>query len=101
MRIGELRIASFSILPKKSESINEKLSDYLDDRVDDMALSLLWDLTLRAILVIAITDAVIFYVVSKRPITITWQLTLEIIVVTLVPLLIGIWFTLWRYGLSG
>ena len=63
-----------------------------------MALSLLWDLTLRAIIVIALTDAIIFYVVSIRHTPITAWFTFEVIVVTLVPLLIGIWFTLWRYG---
>jgi hypothetical protein len=63
-----------------------------------MALSLLYDLTLRAIIIIALTDALIFYVMSKRHITITWRFTAQVIVVTLVPLLISIWFVLWRYG---
>jgi hypothetical protein len=61
-------------------------------------ISLLYDLTLRAIIVIALTDVIIFYVMSTRHIPITWKFTFAVIVVTLVPLLIGIWFDLWRYG---
>ena len=62
-------------------------------------ISLLYDLTLRAIIIIALTDTLIFYVMSARRITITWQFTTLVIAVTLVPLLINIWFVLWRYGL--
>ena len=81
-----------------------------------MALSLLYDLTLRAIIIIAVTDAIIFYLMSARRITVeggywnvqkgtwtwklkTWQFTALVIAVTLVPLLINIWFVLWRFGL--
>ena len=35
-----------------------------------MALSLLYDLTLRAIIIIALTDAIIFYLMSARRITV-------------------------------
>jgi hypothetical protein len=38
-------------------------------------------------------------VMSTRHITITWKFTALVIAVTLVPLLINIWFVLWRYGL--
>ena len=78
-----------------------------------MALSLLYDLTLRAIIIIALTDAIIFYLMSARRITVergnwnvqkgtwkwkTWKFTTLVIAVTLIPLLINIWFVLWRYG---
>jgi hypothetical protein len=63
-----------------------------------MSLSLLYDLTLRAIIIIALTDALMYYVVSVKHITVTWRFTTLVIVVTLVPLLINIWFVLWRYG---
>jgi hypothetical protein len=55
-----------------------------------MGLSLLYDLTVRAIIIVALTDALIFYVMSTRHITITWKFTALVIAVTLV---------LWRYGL--
>lgn len=61
-------------------------------------LSLLYDLTLRAIIIIALTDALIFYVISTRHITVTWKFVTLVIAVTLLPLLINIWFVLWRYG---
>ena len=68
-----------------------------------MALSLLYDLTLRAIIIIALTDAIIFYLISINSVKIRrfgyGVLTFLVIVVTLVPLIINIWFVLWRYGL--
>jgi hypothetical protein len=73
-----------------------------------MGLSLLYDLTVRAIVIIALTDAIIFYLISINHVKITsitsmkfgyGVLTFLVIVVTLVPLLINIWFVLWRYGL--
>ena len=69
-----------------------------------MALSLLYDLTLRAIIIIALSDAIIFYLISIKSQKITrfgyGVLTFLVIVVTLIPLLINIWFVLWRYGLA-
>jgi hypothetical protein len=61
-------------------------------------LTLAYDLTVRAIIIVALTDAAIFYVTSTKHVAITWELTFLVIVVTLVPLLINIWFVLWRYG---
>ena len=61
-------------------------------------LPLLHDLIARAIIIIALTDMIIFYLMSTRHAMITAQLTFLIIVVTLIPLIISIWFDLWRYG---
>jgi hypothetical protein len=70
--------------------------------------SLLYDLILRAIIIIALTDAIIFYLMSINHVKILRILKLKfgygilafcVIVVTLVPVLINIWFVLWRYGL--
>ena len=70
-------------------------------------LSLLYDLTLRTIIIITLTDAIIFYLISINHVKIKrimefgyGVLTFLVIVVTLVPLLINIWFVLWRYGLA-
>jgi hypothetical protein len=72
-----------------------------------MGLSLLYDLTLRAIIIIGLTDAIIFYLISINHVKITkfytvkfgyGVLTFCVIVVTLIPLIINIWFVLWRYG---
>jgi len=73
-----------------------------------MALSLLYDLVARAIIIIAVTDAIIFYLISINHVKINriihlkfgyGVLTFSVIVVTLIPILINIWFVLWRYGL--
>ena len=68
-----------------------------------MAFSLLWDLIIRSIIIIAVTDAIIFYLMSINSVRVTrfgyGRLAFLVIVVTLVPLLINIWFVLWRYGL--
>ena len=67
-----------------------------------MSLSLLYDLTLRAIIIIALTDAIIFYLMSRNDVRVMrfgyGVLAFLVIVVTLVPLIINIWFVLWRYG---
>ena len=67
-----------------------------------MALSLLYDLTVRAIVIIALTDAIIFYLISIKSVKVMkfgyGVLAFLVIVVTLIPLLINIWFVLWRYG---
>jgi len=65
--------------------------------------SLLWSLALRSIIIIAVTDTIIFYLLSTRSARVLrfgyGTLAFLVIVVTLVPLLINIWFVLWRYAL--
>ena len=63
-----------------------------------MTLSLLYDLILRVIIIIVLTDAIIYYIMSARRITVTWQFMTLVIAVTLIPILINVWFVLWRYG---
>jgi len=64
--------------------------------------SLPYDLTLRVIIIVALTDAIIFYLISIKSQKVMrfgyGVLAFLVIVVTLVPLLIDIWFVLWRYG---
>jgi hypothetical protein len=73
-----------------------------------MLPSLLNELAFRAIIIIAVTDTLIFYMMSKNYPRIQkildrkfgyGVLAFLVIVVTLVPLLINIWFVLWRLGL--
>ena len=65
--------------------------------------SLFYDLSLRIIIIVAVTDAVIFYLLSIRSARVLrfgyGTLAFLVIIVTLVPLLINIWFDLWRHGL--
>jgi hypothetical protein len=73
-----------------------------------MLPSLLYDLAFRVIIIIAVTDGLIFYLMSKGYARIRktmdrkfgyGMMAFLVIVVTLIPLLINIWFVLWRYGL--
>jgi hypothetical protein len=52
------------------------------------------DLVIRTILIIAITDVLIFYKLMKNPELLTPLFILEVIVVTIVPLVISLWFVL-------
>jgi len=66
-------------------------------------LPLLYELVLRVTIIVAVTDAIIFYLMATRNVRVLRfgyrTLAFLVIVVTLVPLLINIWFVLWRYGL--
>jgi len=63
-----------------------------------MTLPLLYALIVRAIIIVSVTDGLLFYVIPKKHIAVTWQLEFLVIAVTLLPLIINIWFVLWRYG---
>jgi hypothetical protein len=64
--------------------------------------SLLYDLILRAIIIVAVTDAIIFYLISINSVRVMGfgygTLAFLVIVVTLVPLIISIYLDLWKYG---
>ena len=63
-------------------------------------MTLLASLIIRTVLIIAITDAVVFFVIAKRKTAITIPLVISIILVTLVPLLINIWAALNKFGIK-
>ena len=63
-------------------------------------MSLLTELITRVVLIIAINDGIIFYVLSKRSQRITMPLAAAIIIITIVILVINIWYCLHRRGLS-
>jgi hypothetical protein len=58
------------------------------------------NLFLRALvltaIIIAVTDAVVFYVIWKRKLQITPLLVIEVIIVTMVPLAINLWVHIFR-----
>ena len=62
-------------------------------------MSILAQLILRSILVVAINDGVILYVLKKRKTPITWPIIIGTIFVTCVALVINIWVCLYRNGL--
>jgi hypothetical protein len=63
-------------------------------------MKLLTELITRVVLIVTITDLAIFYVISKRKLVITVPFVISVIVVTLVPLIINIWFSLYRHGIK-
>jgi len=63
-------------------------------------MTLLLSLIIRTVLIITITDVVIFYVIQKRKMAITVPLVISVIVVTLVPLIINIWAALHLFGIK-
>lgn len=62
-------------------------------------MSLLKELLIRVIIIVSLTDIVEFYVIRKRHLEVTPLLVFGIIIITLVPLVINIWYCLHRNGL--
>ena len=62
-------------------------------------MNLFTELILRVILIVLITDAVVFYVINRRHWVITVPLAIGIIVITIIPIVINIWYCLHRAGL--
>jgi hypothetical protein len=63
-------------------------------------MKLLTELILRVVLIVTITDVLEFYVILRNHGVITVPLAIGIIVVTIVPLVISIWFSLYRRGIK-
>lgn len=60
-------------------------------------MSLMTELIIRAILVISITDSMVFYIIDKyNPGVISLALAFAIIIVTIIPMVIGIWFSFYK-----
>ena len=58
-------------------------------------MSLIKELLIRVIIIVSITDILELYVISRRRLAITPTLVVAIIVVTLVPLVINIWYVIY------
>jgi hypothetical protein len=56
-------------------------------------------LVIRTVLIVAITDAVIFRFLMKNKDRLNWLFVFEVIVVTIIPLVISIWFDIIYRGL--
>lgn len=61
-------------------------------------MNILRELIIRSVLVVTITDAVIFYVIGRRSQKITLPIAIGIIAVTCIALVINIWYCLHRNG---
>ena len=62
-------------------------------------MSLFKELIIRVIIIITITDVVEFYVITKNHRVITLPLAIGIIAITIIPIVINIWYCLHRNGL--
>ncbi len=62
-------------------------------------IELFKDLLFRTIIIIVLTDIIEFYVISKKHLVITPRLVFLIIVVTIVPMIINVWYSLHKNGL--
>ena len=62
-------------------------------------MSLFKELLIRVIIIVSVTNIIEFYVITKRHLEITPLLVFLIIVVTIVPIVINIWYCLHRNGL--
>jgi len=63
-------------------------------------MSILTELIVRGVLVVALNDAIIFYWINKHSRKITIPLGIGIIVITCIALVINIWFCLYRSGIK-
>jgi hypothetical protein len=52
------------------------------------------DLVTRTVLIVTITDTVIFYRLMKQPDLLTTKFVAEVIIVTIIPLVISLWFVI-------
>jgi len=60
----------------------------------DMIGNVFTDLVIRTIIIISVTDAVVFYRLIKKQNNLTWLLAFEVIIITLIPMIINIWWVL-------
>lgn len=58
------------------------------------------ELLIRTIAVVAITDLLMAYVIMSGRSKLTWLFVVEVIIVTIVPIAIGYWWVLRKYGLN-
>lgn len=64
-----------------------------------MLMSILTELIVRGVLIIALNDGIILYVIKKRSIPITTPIILGMIIVTSVAYVINIWYCLKKHGI--
>jgi hypothetical protein len=61
-----------------------------------ITFGLFWDLVIRTIIIVAVTDILVFYFLRRNPARLTPIFVFEVIVVTIIPLVINIWFVIYE-----
>ncbi len=63
-------------------------------------MKLITELIIRVIIIISVTDAIEFYAINRHHGVITVPLAIGIIVITIIPIAINIWYSLHRRGIK-
>ena len=63
-------------------------------------MSLFTELVIRVIIIVAVTDVIEFYAISRNHGVITVSLGIGIIVITVIPIVISIWYSLHKRGIN-
>ena len=63
-------------------------------------MSLLTELIVRVAIIVSLTDIIELYLINKHHGVVTVTLAIGIIVVTIVPIVISIWYSLHRRGIK-
>lgn len=63
-------------------------------------MSLIKELIIRVIIIVSITDVIEFYAINRNHGVITVPLAIGIIVITIIPIVINIWYCLRKRGIK-
>jgi len=63
-------------------------------------MNLIKELIIRVIIIVSVTDAIEFYVINKFHGVITIPLAISIIIVTIIPIGISIWYCIQKRGIK-
>lgn len=63
-------------------------------------MSLFTVILVRVTIIIAITDLIVFYVLSRKHMVMTLLLCIEIIAITVIPIVINVWYSFYTRGIN-
>lgn len=67
---------------------------------EDDIMNLITELIIRVIIIVSLIDTIVFYKINTHPEVITVPFAIGIILITIISLLINIWFCLYRRGIK-
>jgi ABC-type sugar transport system permease subunit len=63
-------------------------------------MSLFIEILVRVTIIVTLTDLIEFYVIQKRLIVVTFPLIIAIILITIIPIVINVWYSFYRRGIN-
>jgi len=63
-------------------------------------MSLFTAILVRVTIIVTVTDLLEFYILKKRPREATFPLTIAIILVTIIPIVINVWYSFYTRGIN-